>query len=274
MEDPDSKETEKFVDAQNEISKPFLQGTEWKQLNEKLTKLWNYPKYSCPNKHGDKYYYYKNSGLQNQSVIYQQDSLDGEATVFLDPNLLSEDGTIALSTTQFSEDGKFMAYGLSESGSDWNNIKVRDVVSGKDLDETLEKVKFSGIDWTLDNKGFFYGRYPDQDGKTDGSETKQNENQKLYYHRVGTPQAEDILIAEFPENPSWRIKSHVSDCGKFLVLCIVKDCRDNIIYYSELEEEPKGKLEFKKIVDKFEADYDVSSLFFVYDLDFCLLWSF
>lgn len=147
MEDPDSKETESFVNAQNEISEPFLRGEEWKKLNEKLTKLWNYPKYSCPNKHGDCYYYFKNTGLQNQSVLYKQDSLDSEATVFLDPNELSEDGTIALSSTKFSDDGKFFAYGLSESGSDWNKIKIRDVATGKDFNEVLEKVKFSVIDW-------------------------------------------------------------------------------------------------------------------------------
>ncbi|KAL5292418.1 PREP.2 family protein [Megaselia abdita] len=256
LEDPDSEETKSFVNAQNEISEPFLQGVEWKQLNEKLTKLWNYPKYSCPNKHGDKYYYFKNSGLQNQSILYQQDSLESDASVFLDPNELSEDGTIALSSTKFSDDGKFFAYGLSESGSDWNTIKIRDVSTGKDFDEALEKVKFSLIDWTLDNKGFFYGRYPEQDGKTDGSETKQNENQKLYYHRVGTPQVDDVLVAEFPENPSWRTTSHVSDCGKYVVLCIVKDCRDNIVYYSELDGEIKGKLNVKKVVEKFEADYE------------------
>lgn len=259
------------MNAQNEISQPFLEGEEWKQLNEKLTKLWNYAKYSCPNKHGDKYYYFKNSGLQNQSILYQQDSLESEASVFLDPNELSEDGTIALSSTKFSDNGKFFAYGLSESGSDWNNIKVRNVETGKDFDEVLEKVKFSAIDWTLDNKGFFYGRYPDQDGKTDGSETKQNENQKLYYHRVGTAQSEDVLVAEFPENPSWRTQSHVSDCGKYVVLCIVKDCRDNIVYYSELDGEIKGKLEIKNVVEKFEADYDVSFyvIFFYKNVEGC-----
>ncbi|XP_016964527.1 prolyl endopeptidase [Drosophila biarmipes] len=261
LEDPDSTETEEFVNAQNSISRPFLEnGDEWKKLNSKLTKLWNYPKYGCPMRYGNYYYYFMNTGLQNQSVMYQQKSLgdESESKVFLDPNTLSEDGTIALTQKAFSEDGKYMAYGLSESGSDWIKILIRDAETGKDLSEVLEKVKFSEISWTKDNKGFFYGRYPDQDGKTDGSETKQNENQKLYYHRVGESQDKDTLVVEFPEEPSWRIQSTVSDCGKYLILAIVKDCRDNIVFYADLKPgaEINSKLSVKKIVEKFEADYD------------------
>ncbi|XP_065359890.1 prolyl endopeptidase [Calliphora vicina] len=258
LEDPDSEETKKYVDLQNEISQPFLENFEaWKKINAKLSKLWNYEKYGCPMKHGDYYYFYKNTGLQNQSVLYQQDKLDGEPRLFFDPNALSTDGTIALAQKSFSEDGKYMAYGLSESGSDWVKIYVRNVETGKDLDEALEKVKFSDISWTKDNKGFFYGRYPGQEGKTDGSETKQNEFQKLYYHYLGQPQEKDILIAEFPEEPTWRIQSEVSDCGKYLIMPIVKDCRDNILYYANLEEagEITGKLKVNKIVEKFESDY-------------------
>lgn len=259
LEDPDSEETKKYVDLQNEISQPFLENFEaWKKINAKLSKLWNYEKYGCPTKHGDYYYFYRNTGLQNQSVLYQQDTLDGEPRLFFDPNDLSTDGTIALAQKSFSEDGKYMAYGLSESGSDWVKIYVREVETGKDLEEVLEKVKFSDISWTKDNKGFFYGRYPGQEGKTDGSETKQNEFQKLYYHYIGQPQEKDILIAEFPEEPTWRIQSEVSDCGKYLIMPIVKDCRDNILYYANLEEagEIKTKLKVHKIVEKFESDYN------------------
>ncbi|EDW12323.2 prolyl endopeptidase [Drosophila mojavensis] len=259
LEDPDSPETQAYVDSQNNISQPFLESCpEWKKINNKLTKLWNYPKYGCPMKYGDYYYYFMNTGLQNQSVMYQQASLNGESKVFLDPNSLSEDGTIALSQKSFSDDGKFMAYGLSESGSDWIKIRIRNAETGKDFDEVLEKVKFSEISWTKDNKGFFYGRYPDQDGKTDGSETQQNQNQKLYYHRIGESQAKDVLVVQFNNEPSWRFQSVVSDCGKYLVLAIVKDCRDNIIYYADLKpgEEIKSELDVKIIVDKFESDYD------------------
>ncbi|KAL9926605.1 prolyl endopeptidase isoform 1-T1 [Glossina fuscipes fuscipes] len=258
LEDPDSAETQQFVNEENKISQPFLDCDERKSIYEKLLKLWNYEKYGCPMKHGNYYYFNKNSGLQNQSVLYQQKTLSDEPSVFLDPNALSEDGTIALSQISFSENGKYMAYGLSESGSDWVKIHVRDVEKGKDVDEVLEKVKFSDISWTKDNKGFFYGCYLDQEGKTDGSETKQNENQKLYYHYVGKSQKEDILIAEFPDEPTWRIQSEVSDCGKYLIIPIVKDCRDNILYYSELDTTSTmpSKLKMHKIIEKFEADYD------------------
>lgn len=156
------------------------------------------------------------------SVLFQQKQLVDQPKVFLDPNTWSADGTVALSQKSFSEDGNYMAYGISENGSDWLKIKIHDVKTGDDLKETLEKVKFSEISWTIDNKGFFYAvchsyqhlevpikiyifqKY-DQVGSADGAEVKQNENQKLYYHYVGKNQNEDILIAEFPEEPSWRM---------------------------------------------------------------------
>ncbi|XP_033235755.1 prolyl endopeptidase [Drosophila pseudoobscura] len=259
LEDPDSTETQQFVKSQNDISRPFLENcNEWKKINSKLTKLWNYAKYGCPMRYGSYYYYFMNTGLQNQSVMYQQTSLNGDSKEFLDPNKLSDDGTIALAQKSFSDDGSYMAYGLSESGSDWIKILIRNTETGKDLNEILNKVKFSEISWTKDNKGFFYCRYSEQDGKTDGSETKQNENQKLYYHRLGESQDKDTLVVEFPDEPSWRIQSVVSDCGLYLILAIVKDCRDNIVYYADLEpgKEINSKLNIKKIVEKFEADYD------------------
>ncbi|XP_068143473.1 LOW QUALITY PROTEIN: prolyl endopeptidase-like [Drosophila tropicalis] len=259
LENPDSFETQQYIIAQNNISRPYIENCEeWKKVIRKLTKLWNYPKYGCPMKYGNYYYYFMNTGLQNQSVMYQQKTLSGESRVFLDPNELSIDGTIALSQKSFSDDGKYMAYGLSESGSDWIKIRIRKTETVDDFDEELDKVKFSEISWTKDNKGFFYGRYPSQCGKTDGSETKQNENQKLYYHRVNESQDKDTLVIEFPEEPTWRIQSVVSDCGNYLIMAIVKDCRDNIVYYADLKPGVgiTSKLTAKKIVDKFESDYN------------------
>lgn len=158
LEDPDAAETQAYVDANNALSKPYLDSCpERTAIQDKLTELWNYPKYSAPSRRGDNYYHYANSGLQNQSVLYKQTSLTSEPTVFLDPNTLSADGTVALASTAFSDDGSLFAYGLSESGSDWSSIKVRNVTSGKDYDECLQKIKFSSITWTKDNKGFFYG---------------------------------------------------------------------------------------------------------------------
>ncbi|XP_055641066.1 prolyl endopeptidase-like isoform X2 [Toxorhynchites rutilus septentrionalis] len=259
LEDPDSEETKAYVEKQNQISQPFLERCpEWKKLNENLTKRWNYPKYSCPFKNGDRYVFFKNTGLQNQDVLYIQDSLDAEPRVFLDPNALSSDGTIALVGTRFSEDGNLFTYGLSQSGSDWAKLKVRDVNTGEDFPETLEHTKFVTASWTKDNKGFFYSRYPVVEGKADGSETAANENQKLYYHRVGEGQDKDVLIADFPEEPSWRLSPEVSDCGKYLVLFIMKGCKDMLLYFSKLgkSEDITGKLDFVKVVTEFDSDYD------------------
>lgn len=259
LEDPDSEETQAYVEKQNKISQPFLETCdEWKKLNEKLTKRWNYPKYSCPFKHGNRYFFFMNTGLQNQDVLYVQNSLEDEPKVFLDPNSLSKDGTIALVGSRFSDDGNLFAYGLSQSGSDWTKLKVRDVNTGEDYPETLEHTKFVTASWTKDNKGFFYARYPVVEGKADGSETAANENQKLYYHRIGDAQDKDVLIAEFPEEPSWRLMPEVSDCGKYLMLFIMKGCKDMLLYFSKLEnsESITGKLDFVKVVTEFDSDYD------------------
>ncbi|XP_064596938.1 prolyl endopeptidase-like [Liolophura sinensis] len=261
VENPESEETKAFVDAQNDVTTPFLNRCEFKQkLHDRIKEVWDYPKYGCPFKRGDNYYYFHNSGLQNQSVMYVQDTLDGEPRVFLDPNSLSEDGTIALRGQAFSEDGKYYAYGLSNSGSDWVTIKFRSAPSGEDLPDVLERVKFSSMAWTHDHKGLFYNCYPQQEGKSDGTETTSNLNQKLFYHRIGTKQSEDILVAEFPENPKWMIGAEVTDCGRYLILSIRQGCDPvNRLYFVDLdalEQGIVGKLPYVKVVDNFEAEYE------------------
>lgn len=261
MEDPDSEETKQFVDAQNAVSGPFIdQCPLKKRLNDRITEMWDYPKYSCPYKRGEHYFYYHNSGLQNQSVLYVQESLEAEASVFLDPNKLSEDGTISLRGTAFSENGQYFAYQLSKSGSDWVTIKVKKAPSGEDLPDVLEKVKFSSLAWTHDHKGFFYNQYPDQDGKSDGTETTSNLNQKLYYHVLGQEQSKDVLVAEFPDNPKWMIGSEVSDCGRYLIMAISQGCDPvNRLYYVDLQsltDGINGKLPYVKVVDNFDAEYE------------------
>ncbi|XP_049873327.1 prolyl endopeptidase isoform X2 [Pectinophora gossypiella] len=259
LEDPDSSETKSFIEAENNITRPYLNACPVKkEVHDRLTELWNYPKYSCPFRRGNRYFFFKNTGLQNQNVLYVQDSLDGEPRVFLDPNTLSEDGTIALAGSRFTEDGATFAYGLSASGSDWSTIHLKDVATGQDYPEVLEKVKFASMSWTKDNKGLFYSRYPEQTGKTDGSETEVNRDQKLCFHRLDTPQSEDVIVVEFPEEPLWRIGAEVTDCGKYLIVCPVKDCRDNLLFFADLSKQPDiaGKLPLTQIVHKFEADYE------------------
>ncbi|XP_033100702.1 prolyl endopeptidase-like isoform X4 [Anneissia japonica] len=195
--------------------------------------------------------------------MYVQDSITAEAKVFLDPNKLSEGGTMAISGYAFSEDGEYFAYGLSASGSDWVTIKFMKVSEIKDLPDVLERVKFSCMSWTHDGKGLFYNCYPLQEGKSDGTETTSNIHQKLKYHVLGTPQSEDILCAEFPENPKWMGGAEVSDDGLYVVLSISEGCDPvNRLYYcdlNKLEFKIEGLLPWVKLVDTFEAEYEYIS---------------
>ncbi|XP_072176200.1 prolyl endopeptidase-like [Diadema setosum] len=261
LEDPDSDETKAFVEAQNKITMPYLEEVNIRQpFHDRLKELWDFPKYGCPFKRGSRYFYFYNTGLQNQSVMYVQDTLDSEAQVFLDPNKLSDDGTVALRGRAFSEDGQFFAYGLSKSGSDWVTIKAMTVEGAKELPDTLERVKFSGIGWTHDNKGFFYSRFPDSESKADGTETSANMNQKLYYHVLGTDQSEDVMCAEFPDNPKWIIGAEVSDDGRYILLTISEGCDPvNRLYYCDietLENGINGVLPWVKLIDNFDAEYE------------------
>ncbi|CAL1541986.1 unnamed protein product [Lymnaea stagnalis] len=261
MEDPDGEETKAYVEAQNNISKPFIDGCPSKdKIQKRITEVWDYPKYGCPKKHGDHYYYFHNTGLQNQSVMYVQDSLDSEPRVFLDPNALSEDGTVSLRGSSFTENGLVFAYGLSASGSDWVTIKFKKAPSSEDLPDVIERVKFSSMTWLHDHIGFFYNSFPEQEGKTDGTETTVNLDQKLYYHKLGTSQSEDILVAEMPEHPKWMIGAEVTDCGRYLILTPREGCDPvNRLYYvdlNNLSDGIKGILPYVKLVDNFDAEYE------------------
>ncbi|KAK2995129.1 hypothetical protein RJ640_020769 [Escallonia rubra] len=237
LEDPDSEEVKDFVQKQVELTESVLKTCDTREkLREKLTKFYDYPKYDAPFKQGDKYFYFHNTGLQPQKVLYVQDSLDGEPEVLLDPNALSEDGTVSLNTYAISEDAKYLGYALSSSGSDWVTIKVMRVEDKGAEPDTLTWVKFSGISWTHDSKGFFYTRYPapNEGEKLDaGTETNANLHNQLYYHFLGTDQSEDILCWKDPENPKYMFGASVTEDGK-----------------------GKELLPFVKLIDKFEASYD------------------
>ncbi|XP_027587461.1 prolyl endopeptidase [Pipra filicauda] len=261
LEDPDSEQTKAFVDAQNKLTVPFLEKCPVRGLfKERMTELYDYPKYGCHFKRGKRYFHFYNTGLQNQRVLYVQDSLDADAKVFLDPNKLSDDGTVALRGYAFSEDGEYFAYGLSSSGSDWVTIKFMKVEGPEDLPDTLERVKFSCMVWTHDGRGIFYNCYPKQDGKSDGTETSTNLHQKLYYHVLGTNQSEDILCAEFPDEPKWMGGAEVSDDGRYVLLSIREGCDPvNRLWYCDLQRESQGIsgiLHWVKLIDNFEAEYE------------------
>ncbi|KAJ0789121.1 putative prolyl oligopeptidase [Helianthus annuus] len=268
LEDPDSEEVKEFVKKQVELTESVLNKCETKEkLHEKLTKFYDYPKYGAPFREGDKYFYFHNTGLQPQKVLYMQDSLEGEAEVLLDPNGLSEDGTIALSTYAVSEDAKYLAYALSSSGSDWNTVKVMRIDNKKVEPDTLSWVKFSGISWTNDCKGFFYSRYPAPKEGEDldaGTETNANLDHQLYYHFLGTDQSEDILCWENPDNPQYTLGASVTEDGKYVLLYINEGCDPvNKFYYCDLSTLPGGiqgckeskRLPFIKLIDNFEAMY-------------------
>src|SRR5262249_49741742 len=161
---------------------------------------------------GGRYFFFRNDGLQNQNVLYVLESLDSEPRLLLDPNTWSKDGTVALAGMAVSDDGKFLAYGKAVAGSDWNTWHVIDVATGQPLPDDLHWVKFSGASWTADGRGFFYSRFPEP-AKKEGAFQELNENQKLYYHRLGTPQGEDVLVYARPDNPKWTIGGTVSEDG-------------------------------------------------------------
>ncbi|MGD8697937.1 MAG: prolyl oligopeptidase family serine peptidase [Gemmatimonadales bacterium] len=258
LEDVDSDRTRAWVEAQNGVTFSYLNAIpERERIKERLTQLWNYERYGTPFKRGGKYFFFKNDGLQNQSVLYMQESLSSEPRVVLDPNEFSADGTVALGGWSLTEDARLLAYSQSVSGSDWREFFVRDVATGRDLDDHLKWIKFSGASWTRDNAGFFYGRYPEP---KEGDEYEDaNRNRKIYYHRLGTPQSQDVLIYERPDQPEWMIGAFVTEDGRYVILSLSFGTDDrNRVYFIDLEDAGNPKLdgEVVELIDEFEASYD------------------
>lgn len=247
-----SKEVAAWVEQQAKFTDAFLAKIPARDsIKNRITELWNYEKYSAPFKVARRYYVFsKNDGLQNQSVYYKQKTLDSEPSVLLDPNKWSKDGTVALTAMSFSEDGKLLAYGTSEAGSDWSVIKLLDVESGKNLEDEVRWVKFSGLSWTHDGKGFFYSRFPEP--KKDEKFLALSLNQQLFYHKLGTPQSEDQLIYERPDNPKYTVSGDVTEDGTLLVIYVGDGTtsRKNKLFVKDLTK-PDSKI--VPVIDDFES---------------------
>ncbi len=251
LEDDNSPETEEWVKAQNELTFSYLERIPYRQkIRDRLTKLWDYPKMSPPVNIKGKYFFFKNDGLQNQSVLYYMDKIKGTEKVVVDPNQLSKDGTVALSTFSVSDDGKYIAYAISKAGSDWSEIYVKEIETGKLLNDKIEWIKFSGIAWY--NDGFFYSRYP-APGK-EGKLSAINQNSKIYYHKLGTKQDADVLIYEDRNNPDISFSPATSDSKKYLIIYAHLSTSGNALYLKDLS---KNVDKTVKIVDSFDNDFTV-----------------
>ncbi len=219
LEDIDSPETQAWIEAENTLTEAFLATVpERGAIRARLTEVWNYERRSVPQRAGDLYAYFRNAGLQNQAVLYVTDDLARPGRVLLDPNALSEDGTVALSGASFSEDGARLAYGVSISGSDWQEWHVRDVATGQDLPDVLRWAKFSNAAWRRDGSGFYYSRYDEPDSANKYKDA--NYFHKLYFHRLGTPQSADVLVYERPDHKDWNFAGITTEDGRFLVIDI------------------------------------------------------
>ncbi len=252
LEDDNAPATKAWVEAQNKVTFGYLATIpERETIRQRLTKLWNFERYGVPFKQGHRYFYSRNDGLQNQSVLYTVASLADEPRVLLDPNKLSTDGTVALADYTVSDDGNFMAYGLSAAGSDWQEWKVRDVRTGQDLSDHLKWVKFSSASWTKDGKGFYYSRY---DEPKPGEQLKGvNYFQKLYFHRLGTAQAEDKLIYQRSDEKEWGFGGGVTDDDHYLIISIWKgsDTKQRVSYL-DLK---RPDAQVVDLINEFEASY-------------------
>lgn len=252
LEDLNSEETKAWVAAQNGLTSSYLAAIPARdRIRQRLTELWNYERYDGLFKRGGRYFFLKNDGLQNQSILYTMTSLNDEPRVLLDPNLLSEDGTVALTGLGISEDGRFMAYGLSSSGSDWQEWKVRDLETGQDLPDCLRWIKFTNVSWTSDGRGFFYNRYDEPEEKS--KFTVPTAFQKLFYHRIGTRQSGDLLIYERPDQKDWGFFGSVTEDGRYLIITVWRGNDPKYgVFYKDLADPDAPVVE---LLNDFDAGY-------------------
>ena len=249
LEDDNSEETAAWVKAENEVTFSYLEKIPFRdKIKDRITEMWNYEKVSAPWKEGGHYFLTRNDGLQNQSIYYIMKDLDSEPELFLDPNKLSEDGTVALNAFEVSKDGKYLGYGISRAGSDWRELFVKDIKTGEVMRDHIMWAKFSGISWYKD--GFFYSRYPDPG---EGQMLKAaNKNNMVYYHKVGTEQNADQLIYEDKQHPDQGFGLSVSEDEKFAFLTITQSTSGNALYFKNLGDR---KAEWAKLVTNFDNNF-------------------
>ena len=250
LEDDNSAETAEWVKTQNQLTFGYLEKLPYReQIKTRLTELWDYPKYGTPFKEAGKYFFYKNNGLQNQSVLYMTTDLAAEPTVLLDPNTLSDDGTIALAGIEISNDGKYLIYLVAKSGSDWNEIFVKNIETGELLPDHLQWVKFSGASWCTD--GFYYSAY---DKPEAGSElSKANEFQKVYFHKLGTEQSADQLIVSDPTNPKHMFGAGLTEDKRFLLVSKSIGTHGNALDFKDLSKKNSG---FVNLMNSYEFEFN------------------
>ena len=262
-------EVAEWVKTENRLTESYLAAIPQREtIRRRLTELWDFAQYSPYMKEGGRYFYLKNDGLQNQPVLYVTDSLDGQPRVLIDPNTWSKDGTIALGEMGFSDDGKYLAYSRSEAGSDWSVWHVLEIAGGRQLPDELKWTKFSNASWTKDGKGFFYSRY--EQPKPGAEFQSLNFNHKLFYHRIGTLQAADVLVYYRPEHADWQYEGEVSEDGRYLVISIVvgTDARQRIVVRDLTEPYAMSQ----ELIDNFEHEFtflgsEGPRLFFKTDVD-------
>lgn len=252
LEDDNSEATAAWVAAENAVTQDYLSQIPFRDaIRERLTQLWNYAKESAPSKHGDWWYYTYNDGLQNQSVIYRTKTPGEAGEVFLDPNTLSEDGTVALSAVSFSKDGRYLAYAAAASGSDWVEIRVMDTADGSLTNDKINWVKFSGAEWAPDSKGFYYSAYDAPEGSVLSS---QNRFQKVYYHALGTSQSADKLVYEDKKHPLRYFSAWPSEDGKWLFVIASEGTSGTEVLYRKVTDK-----KFRTLLPGFDADYGIAA---------------
>jgi prolyl oligopeptidase len=247
-------EVVKWIEQENEVTFKYLRAIPQRTgIQKRLTELWDFEKFTSAFEVGGRHYYVRNSGLQNQSVLYVIDTPNAEPRVLIDPNKWSADGTVALGGTAFSEDGRFVAYAVQDSGSDWATWRILDIASGKLLEDELRWVKFSTPSWRIDGEGFFYSRYDEPRGESKFQSL--NLNHKMYYHRVGTKQADDQLVYQRPDHPEWCFQPSVTDDGRYLIITVSKGTDDKYrIFFRDLNAAGAEPIE---LIDNFDHEFTI-----------------